>query len=108
MRRAILDVDVGVDDFLAVLILLNAEKKAEVKIEAIVCSVGNTTVENVCKNVVRLLELAKSTHVSTTNRIVTTLLEHLQNLLCTNKLSFAGICLGFVLLRLKLPFHASL
>lgn len=63
-RKVILDVDAGVDDCLALLVLLYAEKQREVKIEAIVCSKGNTSVENVCKNVVRLLELTNRTDVS--------------------------------------------
>ncbi|XP_044268198.1 pyrimidine-specific ribonucleoside hydrolase RihA-like [Tribolium madens] len=62
-RRVIVDVDVGTDDFLALLILLNAEKNREIKIEAIVCSMGNTTVDNVCINVMRLLETVKRTDI---------------------------------------------
>lgn len=63
-RKVIVDVDAGVDDCLALLILLQAENQNEVKIEAIVCSTGNTSVENVCKNVVRLLEITNRTDVS--------------------------------------------
>lgn len=64
MRRVIVDVDVGVDDFLALLLLLNAEKKQQIKIEAIICSMGNADVEDVCKNVVKLLEITKRIDVS--------------------------------------------
>ncbi|KAJ8966092.1 hypothetical protein NQ317_008767 [Molorchus minor] len=63
IKRVIVDVDVGVDDYLALLILLHAEKAGKLKIEAIVCSMGNTTVENVLKNVVRLLEIEKRTDI---------------------------------------------
>lgn len=65
MRRVIVDVDVGVDDFLAILLLLYAEIKRQIKIEAIICTMGNTDVENVCKNVVKLLEITRRTDVST-------------------------------------------
>ncbi|GJQ84570.1 hypothetical protein Trydic_g234 [Trypoxylus dichotomus] len=57
MKRLIVDLDVGSDDAVALLVLLKAEKDGLVKIEAICCSKGNTTTENVCKNVVRILEL---------------------------------------------------
>ncbi|EFA03941.1 nucleoside hydrolase [Tribolium castaneum] len=62
-RKVIVDVDVGTDDFLALLILLNAEKRRQIKIEAIVCSMGNTAVENVCVNVMRLLEAVERTDI---------------------------------------------
>lgn len=65
MRRVIVDVDVGVDDFLAILLLLYAEKKCQIKIEAIICTMGNAGVEDVCKNVIKLLEITKRTDVST-------------------------------------------
>ncbi|KAJ8955605.1 hypothetical protein NQ318_001435 [Aromia moschata] len=62
-KRVVIDLDAGVDDYLALWILLNAEKLRKVKIEAIICSMGNTTVENVCKNVVRLLEIEGRTDI---------------------------------------------
>ncbi|CAG9769313.1 unnamed protein product [Ceutorhynchus assimilis] len=62
-RRAIVNVDVGVDDYYALLILLYAEKRGELKIEALVCSSGNTNVTNVLKNTVRLLELVDRTDI---------------------------------------------
>ncbi|KAJ8971881.1 hypothetical protein NQ314_000494 [Rhamnusium bicolor] len=64
IKRAIIDLDMGTDDYLALLILLHAEKIGELKIEAIVCSMGNTTVQNVVRNVVRLLEIVGRTDVS--------------------------------------------
>lgn len=63
-KRVIIDVDVGTDDYLALLLLLYAEKNGEIKIEAIFCSMGNTSVENVVKNVIRLLEIVGRTDVS--------------------------------------------
>lgn len=68
-RRVIVDVDVGSDDFLALWMLLKADKKQQVKIEAIICTMGNTSVENVCKNVARLLEITKRTDVITFKNI---------------------------------------
>lgn len=63
-KRVIVDVDLGTDDFLALLILLNAEKQGQIKIEAIVCTMGNTSIENVCINLMRLLETINRTDVS--------------------------------------------
>ncbi|XP_023026570.1 nucleoside hydrolase [Leptinotarsa decemlineata] len=63
MRRIIVDLDVGTDDYLALLMLLNAERNNELKIEGIVCSMGNTIVENVVNNVVRLLQIVDRTDI---------------------------------------------
>ncbi|KAG5896290.1 hypothetical protein JTB14_008846 [Gonioctena quinquepunctata] len=63
MRKIIVDVDAGTDDYMALLILLNADKNKELKIEAIVCSMGNTSLENVVINVVRLLEIVGRTDI---------------------------------------------
>lgn len=70
MRRVVVDVDVGVDDFLAILMLLYAEKKNEIKIEAIICTMGNADVEDVCKNVVKLLEITRRTDVSNNKHLM--------------------------------------
>lgn len=64
LRRVVVDVDVGIDDYLSLLILLDAESKGLLKIEAILCSMGNSTVVNTCKNTLRLLEIIKRTDVS--------------------------------------------
>ncbi|KAF7284010.1 nucleoside hydrolase-like [Rhynchophorus ferrugineus] len=63
MRRVIVDVDVGSDDYLAILILLYAEKLNKVRVEAITCTSGNTNIHNVIKNTVRLLELIGRTDI---------------------------------------------
>ena len=63
-KHVIVDVDVGSDDAMALLVLFYAERKGLIKIEAICCTMGNTSVENVCKNVVRLLETVGRTDVS--------------------------------------------
>lgn len=62
-KRVIIDLDMGSDDYLALLFLLHAENHKQVKIEAITCCYGNTTVDNVIKNVVRLLEIENRTDV---------------------------------------------
>lgn len=64
LRKVIIDVDVGVDDYFAILLLLNAEKHGNIKIEAIFCTAGNTSLNNVCKNVMRLLKTVNRLDVS--------------------------------------------
>jgi len=56
-QRVILDVDVGTDDFLAIMVFFYAMKLGMVKIEAITCSTGNAAVDDVVRNVARLLEI---------------------------------------------------
>lgn len=65
VQHIIIDTDGRVDDIIALLLFLNAEKEGLVKIEAICCTRNaNTTVENVCKNVIRILQLIRRTDVS--------------------------------------------
>jgi inosine-uridine nucleoside N-ribohydrolase len=54
-RNVIIDVDVGSDDAWACLMLLKFEKKYNIKVQAITCVHGNTTVTNVAKNLIRVL-----------------------------------------------------
>lgn len=63
-QRVILDVDVGTDDAIALLLFLFAETVGLVKLEAITCTHGNTAIDNVATNVLRLLEAAQRTDVS--------------------------------------------
>lgn len=62
-KRVIVDFDVGTDDAFALFALLYAEKIGQVKIEAIICTNGNASLDNVCKNVVRLLEIFNRTDI---------------------------------------------
>ena len=62
--RVVVDVDVGTDDYLALLVLLHADGRGDIKIEGIVCTAGNTSLVNVCVYVVRLLETVGRTDVS--------------------------------------------
>lgn len=66
VTRVIVDVDVGTDDYLALLILLFAEIQGLIYIEAILCSKGNAEVFNTCRNTVRFLEITGRTDVSST------------------------------------------
>ncbi|CAG9824486.1 unnamed protein product [Phaedon cochleariae] len=63
MKRIIVDVDAGTDDYLALLLLLKADQEQHIKIEAITCSAGNTSLENVINNVARLLQLVRRTDI---------------------------------------------
>uniref|UniRef100_A0A1B0D033 Inosine/uridine-preferring nucleoside hydrolase domain-containing protein n=1 Tax=Phlebotomus papatasi TaxID=29031 RepID=A0A1B0D033_PHLPP len=54
-RNVIVDVDVGSDDAWALLMLLRAQEINEINLLGITCVKGNTTVENVAKNTLRVL-----------------------------------------------------
>lgn len=66
-RYVIIDVDAGCDDAWAILMLIKAEEKMNIKILAITCVAGNTTLDNVTRNVARILQTAKRTDVNTIN-----------------------------------------
>ncbi|XP_014472769.1 PREDICTED: probable uridine nucleosidase 1 [Dinoponera quadriceps] len=53
----IVDCDAGIDDALALFLLLIAHKHERLHIEAVTCVFGNTVVKNVVNNVYRVLEL---------------------------------------------------
>lgn len=54
-RKVIIDTDAGVDDALAVFMALEAHKRKEIEVIAITTVNGNTSVQNVNKNVQRIL-----------------------------------------------------
>ncbi|XP_078039047.1 pyrimidine-specific ribonucleoside hydrolase RihA-like [Augochlora pura] len=62
-KQLIIDCDAGVDDALALIILLAAHKKKEIEIKAITCVNGNTEVVNVVKNVCRTLNVCEVTDI---------------------------------------------
>lgn len=66
----IIDCDAGVDDALALIILIAAHKQKRIQIKAITCVNGNTTVENVVNNVFRTLHVCEAMDVSFLLRIV--------------------------------------
>lgn len=53
-KKLLIDVDCGVDDAQAIMIALAARN---VQVLGITCVHGNTIVENVCKNVLRVLKV---------------------------------------------------
>lgn len=56
LKYIIFDTDMGVDDAWALLMLLKAEKNLKtIKLLAITCVHGNTSIENVIKNTYRIL-----------------------------------------------------
>ncbi|XP_038674865.1 inosine-uridine preferring nucleoside hydrolase-like [Scyliorhinus canicula] len=59
-KLLLLDVDCGVDDAQAMMMALAAPN---VQILAITCVHGNTKIENVCKNVLRVLEVCQKTKI---------------------------------------------
>lgn len=60
-RLLLIDTDAGVDDATAIFLCLAAHKNPErkLKIVGITCVSGNTSVDNVCINVTRILNTAK-------------------------------------------------
>lgn len=53
VKKLLVDVDCGVDDAQAIMLALAAPN---VKLLGVTCVHGNTTVENVCKNTLRVLQ----------------------------------------------------
>ncbi|KZC05065.1 PREDICTED: pyrimidine-specific ribonucleoside hydrolase RihA-like [Dufourea novaeangliae] len=62
-KNFIIDCDAGVDDALALIILIAAHKQKQIQIKAITCVHGNTTVDNVVKNVFRTLHVCETTDI---------------------------------------------
>ncbi|XP_047456396.1 inosine-uridine preferring nucleoside hydrolase isoform X2 [Mugil cephalus] len=60
IKKILVDVDCGVDDAQAIMLALAAPN---VKLLGITCVHGNTTVENVCKNTLRILKACKKLEV---------------------------------------------
>ncbi|KFM58207.1 Inosine-uridine preferring nucleoside hydrolase, partial [Stegodyphus mimosarum] len=59
--KIIIDTDCGIDDAMALMLALNHKDIAQVV--AVTCVFGNTTLENVCKNVMRVLVLCDSAEI---------------------------------------------
>lgn len=60
-KQVIIDTDCGIDDAQAVLMALAAPN---IEVLAITCVFGNTAVENVCQNVLRVLSVCEREGVS--------------------------------------------
>lgn len=54
----VLDCDMGSDDAWALLFLLKADRVKKVNLLGVTCVHGNTTVDNVVENTLRILELS--------------------------------------------------
>lgn len=63
-RSIIVDCDAGIDDALALIVLLAGHTDKRVNIKAVTCVNGNTNVDNVVRNVFRTLECCDCTDVS--------------------------------------------
>lgn len=61
MKKLILDVDIGVDDAQALMVAL---ADPDVQILGITCCFGNTPLENVLRNTLRVLKVCKRLDVS--------------------------------------------
>ncbi|XP_026069515.1 inosine-uridine preferring nucleoside hydrolase-like [Carassius auratus] len=59
-KLLIMDTDCGIDDALAIIVALAAPG---VKVLAITCCFGNTNVDNVCQNVMRVLTVCQQTQI---------------------------------------------
>lgn len=62
-RFVIFDEDMGTDDAWALIMLLKAERTHNLKLLAITCVGGNTAVQSVVTNTMRVLELLNRTDV---------------------------------------------
>ncbi len=58
MRKFLIDTDAGIDDAVALMMALNAHYRKEIDIVGITCVQGNTSVDNVCINVLRTMDIA--------------------------------------------------
>lgn len=59
-RKIIIDCDAGIDDAQAILLALSAQ---DVEVIAITCVAGNTPIDKVCVNVLKVLELCNRTDI---------------------------------------------
>ena len=62
-KSLIIDCDAGVDDALALILLIAAHKQKQIQIKAITCVNGNTTVDNVVTNVFRTLDVCEASDI---------------------------------------------
>ncbi len=69
MKKLLVDVDCGVDDAQAIMMALAVPG---VQILGITCVQGNTSVENVCKNTLRVLKVCKRLEVRCSQSHITT------------------------------------
>lgn len=63
-KKVIVDCDAGVDDALALIMLIGAHKRGDIEIKAITCVTGNVPVDKVVINVFRILKTCQVSEVS--------------------------------------------
>lgn len=68
-EKIVIDTDAGADDAVAILLTLKSECKG-IKVLAITCSYGNTYMENVATNVLKILTVANRSDVSILNFLI--------------------------------------
>ena len=56
-KYVIIDTDCGIDDAMAIMLGIDCHQKGLIEILAITCTHGNTSVENVTKNVCHILKV---------------------------------------------------
>ncbi|XP_057335852.1 inosine-uridine preferring nucleoside hydrolase-like isoform X1 [Microplitis mediator] len=59
-KKVIVDCDGGYDDAVSLILMINAHKKKSIDLKAITCVTGNTDIDNVVKNVSRILDACDS------------------------------------------------
>lgn len=64
VRYIIFDEDMGTDDAWALFLLIKAQETHNIKLLAVTCVAGNTSLEFVAINTMRILEFFKRTDVS--------------------------------------------
>ena len=62
-KKIVIDTDCGVDDAQALLLALSEEFEDSVEVIAITCVAGNVDVDQVCINVLKVLEVASRTDI---------------------------------------------
>lgn len=80
-KYIVYDCDMGLDDAWGLLLLLRSNMSPKVEVLAVTCSFGNTSVDYVCSNVIRMLEALDSLHVSFLCRVLCGVVE--MQLICS-------------------------
>lgn len=63
-KYIVYDCDMGLDDAWGLLLLLKSNMGPKVEVLAVTCNFGNTQVDYVCSNAIRMLKALNSLHVS--------------------------------------------
>lgn len=63
-KYIVYDCDMGLDDAWGLLMLMRSNMRPKIEVLAVTCNFGNTSVDYVASNVIRMLEALDSLHVS--------------------------------------------